>query len=225
MNDAPRPTIGITMDIDGDRYKVGRACAARVVAAGGSPVHLSPQPESLDWCTRHCDGFIFTGGDDPIMEKWGIATHAHATPVHPDRQQFELALLDRLAERDDVAVLGICLGMQFMALHAGGALDQYLPDTMPDAALHWDADHAVTGELGPGLVHSRHKQAITDPGSLNVIAAAPDGTVEAVRDPRRPFYLGVQWHPERTDDDRLGQALFDQLIETALKTMLSPRRI
>ena len=46
-------------------------------------------------------------------------------------------------------------------------------------------------------VSSYHHQAPTDPGrGLVPSARAPDGTLEAVEDPHRDFYLGVLWHPE-----------------------------
>jgi len=113
-------------------------------------------------------------------------------------------------------VLGVCLGMQLMALHAGGALDQHLPDSLPTAADHWGRkNHQVAGELGSALVQSHHRQAITNAGSLRVAARAHDGVIEAVRDEDRRFYLGVQWHPERTADDGLGSGLIFNLIEAA----------
>ena len=39
--------------------------------------------------------------------------------------------------------------------------------------------------------------------------------IEAVRAETRPFYLGVQWHPERTDDEQLGAGLIECLVEAA----------
>jgi gamma-glutamyl-gamma-aminobutyrate hydrolase PuuD len=39
--------------------------------------------------------------------------------------------------------------------------------------------------------------------------------IEAVTAAGRKCYMGVQWHPERTDDDALGAGLFRQLIEKA----------
>jgi putative glutamine amidotransferase len=46
-------------------------------------------------------------------------------------------------------------------------------------------------------VVSSHRQAIVDPGSMRTVATSPDGLIEAVDDPHRRFFLGVQWHPER----------------------------
>jgi putative glutamine amidotransferase len=56
-------------------------------------------------------------------------------------------------------------------------------------------------------VNSYHHQGIADPGTLTVTGWADDGTVEAVEDTSRRFALGVQWHPEATDDNRLFEAL------------------
>ena len=106
--------------------------------------------------------------------------------------------------------------MQLMGLHAGGQLDQHLPDTISTAADHAEGrSHPVEGSLGTGIVWSRHRQAIIDSGSLEIVARAPDGVIEAVANPDRPMYLGVQWHPERTEEPTLGTDLFRRLVDHA----------
>lgn len=212
------PVIGITADLADDRYRVSRAYADLIERAGGVPIVLPPRPGSGPAILNLCDGFVLTGGDDPSMECFGEPTHPRATPVHPDRQSFELELLALLAPRD-APLLGVCLGMQLMGLAAGGRLDQHLPDSLDSAALHWDhGAHDVAGTLGTGTVHSHHRQALTDAGSLDVIATAADGVIEAIRDSGRPFRVGVQWHPERTDTPALGSDLFRDLVSAARTT-------
>jgi gamma-glutamyl-gamma-aminobutyrate hydrolase PuuD len=56
--------------------------------------------------------------------------------------------------------------------------------------------HQALGRVGEGLVES---------------AWAADGTLEAVEDPSRRFVVGVQWHPEASQD----AALFEALVEQA----------
>jgi len=210
-----RPLIGITPDIDGDRYRLGRSYARAVDRAGGVPLILAAEPGAVEDYVRLCDGFILSGGDDPDMSQWGIATHPKAKAIDPQRQAFEWALLETLAEHRERGVLGVCLGMQLMAIHGGGELDQHLPDTLATAADHWGpVTHAVRGELGAGEVRSHHRQAITRPGRLRVVATAHDDVIEAVRDDERPFYLGVQWHPERTEQEHLGFGLVRALVES-----------
>ena len=210
------PFIGITCDIRDDRYIAAPLCASAVAQAGGLPVLLPCLADRAPDYVARCDGIILSGGDDPIMESWGISTHDQAKPIAPERQAFELALLEELQGELERPVLGICLGMQLMGLHRGGALDQHLPSTLATADQHWGKrEHPVSGTLGQGTVHSHHRQAITEPGELTVVATAPDGVIEAIQDNQRPFYLGVQWHPERTKDDRFGSGLIRKLVEAA----------
>ena len=108
-----------------------------------------------------------------------------------------------------------------MAVASGGTLVQDLPSAGFGTA-HREApgtftEHGATftpGSLvarihaGTELtVNSSHHQAVADPGSLRVTGRAADGTVEVFEDPDAAFVLGVQWHPEMTDDRRLFAAL------------------
>lgn len=202
------------------------AYARAVAAAGGVPMLLAPLVELAGSYSERMDALVLTGGDDPRMEPFGGLTHPKATPLHPLRQAFESELIERLSrERPEMPILGVCLGMQMLALHAGGTMDQYMPETRTDADRHWDGTHEVmpTSEesegggarITRGLVRSRHRQAVTDPGSMRVVGLSEDGVIEAITDPARPFVLGVQWHPERTEDPALGLELFRRLVAAA----------
>ena len=228
-----KPVVGITPDIYlrevgpenrrsvSPTWRVAQTYARCVVSAGGVPIVLSPIADLAADQLAVVDALVLTGGDDPIAEEFGVATHPQAVRVVPERQAFERALL-ACAQTDprDLPVLGVCLGMQYMTLAAGGTLDQHLPETTPTAADHWERDHAVVAAdpawtFGGGVIHSKHRQGMSDPGSLRVLARAHDGVIEAVGDPDRRFWVGVQWHPERTADPTLGQALFDALVDHA----------
>jgi putative glutamine amidotransferase len=255
-----RPVIGITTDLierPAGRFSAAAAIAYAdaVVRAGGTPLLLPPIPDLAAAHLDLSDGFVFTGGDDPRMEQWNTPTHPAATLMHPQRQAYETALLELLrVRRPDAPVLGVCLGMQLMCLDSGGSLIQHLPDVLPTAEAHKNADHAIVAarspaitmlptlatlaspssntapishrpaanaatpntddlETRPALVRSNHHQAVDSPGrDMAVIATSPDGVIEAVASTARPFYIGVQWHPERTADDRLGLAVFKALL-------------
>lgn len=218
-----KPIIGITCDlVEPDPTRPPKAdCsiayARRIAEAGGTPLLLPPVPGLEREHAAICRGVVFTGGDDPRTEPFGAPTHPAAKPVHPIRQEYETALLEHLAgERPRTPVLGVCLGMQMMALHAGGRLNQHMPETLATAAGHRGV-HAVEGRAGAlslprGMVWSNHHQAVDDPGRLRVAATSDDGVIEAVFGPGRPFYWGVQWHPERTDDPALGRGVFAALV-------------
>ncbi|MBL8990105.1 MAG: gamma-glutamyl-gamma-aminobutyrate hydrolase family protein [Phycisphaerae bacterium] len=220
-----RPLIGITCDVvqtpDGKLRAVGAGAYFQAVHdAGGLAVLLPPVPAAAADYVDRCDGVVLTGGQDPRTEDFGAPTHPAAEPMHPVRQEFELAMLRALDRSRQRAALGICLGMQLMSLHAGGQLNQHLPDTLATADRHRkDFAHPVVPAPGsglePGSVASNHHQAVADAGRLRIIATSDDGVIEAVSDPDRPFYLGVQWHPERTADTRLGAELFRRLVRAA----------
>lgn len=205
------------------RFEVRPEYALCVARAGGLPVHLPPLVEVVEAHAALCDAIVFTGGGDPAMEPFGRTTHHAASLVHPSRQSYETALYAALDRRPGIPVLGVCLGMQLMTLRAGGDMDQHLPETLATADRHQGGTlHPVSPTdargpvaLGAGRVASFHHQAMRDAGSLAVLARSDDGVIEAVADPTRPFYMGVQWHPERTPDHGLGQRLFDELVAAA----------
>lgn len=216
------PIIGITPDTGRSasgalRYEVASAYCSAIAAAGGSPLVLPHIVERIDAYVRLCAGFVFTGGDDPATEAFGEATHPRARRMDAQRQAFELALLAAIdARKPTAAVLGVCLGMQLMALHAGGRLHQHLPDVLGQeaASLHLNnREHAVRFDDGRvERVISHHHQAVADAGAMKVVARACDGVIEAIAAPDRPMRVGVQWHPERMADDG---GLFARLVAAA----------
>lgn len=218
-----RPLIAITADlmIRNDRPTAFSTMTytRSVLEAGGVPIILPPTPDHAEDLIARFDAFIFTGGDDPVTEPFGVPTHPAAVRVLDDRQRFETRLLQLLQHHPDTAVLGICLGMQMMGLVAGGSLNQNLPDTHASHTDHWEHHHdirSIDESLVPsGTTYSKHRQAIADPGSMRVLATAHDGVIEAIDDPARRFYLGVQWHPERTDNAPLGQDIINKLVRKA----------
>ena len=227
-----QPMIGIVVDNQKNtshsgRYEVAIAYSRRVAQANGIPLLLPHEPDSAGRYAQLCDALVLSGGVDPNTEIFGQSLHDKARPMDPTRQAFELELLGAAMQRPDMPILGVCLGMQLMALHSGGRLNQYLPDTSSTAQMHQDDNrHAITvcvdrtpmiaddlGQAKPFSVVSSHRQAVADPGAMRVVATAPDGVIEAIDDPARRFYIGVQWHPERGDNGPTGTALFDRLVE------------
>ncbi|MBI1371059.1 MAG: gamma-glutamyl-gamma-aminobutyrate hydrolase family protein [Planctomycetes bacterium] len=230
-----QPIIGITCDTNRPtepgaiwRHESPATYAAAVTSAGGVPILLPCEIEHIDAYLKLCDGFVLSGGNDPDTTPYGQKPHPKADLLHPARQAFESALIAAI-QRTDHPVLGICLGMQMMALNAGGKLHQHLPDAPgfdeASAACHKSAPHDVRLIMRDhpylprrGRVYSMHHQAVADPGAMRTIAvseqAGASPVIEAIDRPNADgrFYLGVQWHPERTDDDALGIGLFEHLI-------------
>lgn len=190
----------------------------QVEAAGGLalvvPHATAMDPQIMDVL----DGLVLAGGPDVDPGRFGAQPHAEVV-VRRDRDEAEFALLQQALHKD-VPVLGICRGMQLMAVDAGGALVQHLPDlhgedrhrggagVFSEHVVHLDKESVVGALLGPTYdVNSYHHQAVDDPGELTVTGRADDGTIEVLERRDRRFVVGVQWHPEAMDDLRLFEAL------------------
>jgi putative glutamine amidotransferase len=215
---AMRPLIGIPPCLDEQgRWRPEReyhyadaAYASAVEQAGGAPVYLPHQRDAAALVER-IDGLLLPGGGDFAPDRRYPASVSF--DLVPERQlAFDRALLAAALERDR-PVLGICYGMQLLAVHCGGALHFDLPTDVPGAGEHRLPDprarHAirveVTSQLRKALgadevpVNSRHHQAVAEAGRARVTARSADGIVEAVELPGARFALGVQWHPESLD--------------------------
>lgn len=178
------------------------------------------------------DALVVSGGADVDPGAYGAEPHLRTTGTRPGRDAWEFALLDA-AERAGLPVLGVCRGMQLMAVHAGGRLEQHLPDVLghhghsPDGATYLpNAVITLPGTRLATLVGERlevschHHQAVADepdahPGFV-VAARAVDGTPEAMETPGDRFCVAVQWHPETAVD--VG------LLAGLIAATLTPRR-
>ncbi|MBM4100409.1 MAG: gamma-glutamyl-gamma-aminobutyrate hydrolase family protein [Planctomycetes bacterium] len=216
-----KPLIGITADLARDdrgspRHQLRATYVESVARAGGIPVILPADGALREEALAAVDGVLITGGDDIDTRPFGVELHPMAKVMDPARQASEFALLRALDARPSVPVLGICLGMQLMGVHRGGRLIQHLDDVIPDAGRHrGDAIHTVHTELGSGPVASWHHQALADAPGFEVIGHSDDGVIEAIRDRARPFFVGVQWHPERTPDQAMGDGVVRRFVESA----------
>ena len=215
-----RPLIGITADLAGDYARNRRTYIDMVAAAGGIPVLLPTIAALREEMLDRVDGVVITGGDDIDVSKFGIPLHPKAECMAAERQEAEFALLKALDAHPDKPVLGICLGMQMMGFHRGNPMIQHLGDVLPDADRHRnDAIHPVEAERGSllksGAVRSWHHQAISEAKGFDIIARSDDGVIEGIVDPKRRFYIGVQWHPERTEATETGLGVVQTLVEHA----------
>ncbi len=221
----PKPLIGIAPDFNpasdrkgGEREAIlfiKNRYVAAVEAAGGIPVILPiiNNPALCAALLKSLDGLLLTGsGPDIDPRRYGERQRFTFKVMSPERTQSEYALVLQARKRD-LPVLGICGGMQLMTVALGGTLIQDIDKQVEDSLQHrmtgpaTGVCHGVRIARGSRLseilgrevfqVNSSHHQAVkTVPRTLKVSASASDGVIEAVEDPSRRFFLGVQWHPE-----------------------------
>lgn len=229
------PMIGISGSMNDAENQVFlvRSYMKSLLNAGGIPVLLSPDMDesAMSACIQQLDGVLLAGGGDVEPCHFGevpIPALGETTPV---RDQFELHLLP-MAIQLHMPVLGICRGIQVMNVALGGTLyqdlsTQYRPAHSPllshqQAAPYETASHSV--HISPSSllyqfthqeqlqVNSMHHQAVKQLSpALEVAALSEDGVVEALEHKELPFFLGVQWHPERLPDSS-SQKLFSGFV-------------
>lgn len=230
------PVIGITTygrDERG-RYTLPSEYVAAVARAGAVPVLIPPLPDHAQAYLALVDGIVLAGGGDLDPAHYGGSSHEAIYSVDAGRDALELALARHIVERR-VPTLAICRGMQVLNVALGGTLIEHLPAVVGEQVLHRGpprepTPHGVTVKAGSRLAAvagatdfvamSWHHQALRKlaPG-LEVVATAPDGTIEAVELADHPWLIAVQWHPELTAvSDSAQQRLFDALVETTRKS-------
>lgn len=189
-------------------YSLSRRYVEMVERVGAEP--LAVLPGSGDRLLAVLDLLILTGGGDPDPVLFG-RPGTQVGPVELSRPRWEMGL-HRRARAAGVPVLGICMGMQLMAIAEGSGLIQHIPDEVEGALDHAGTRSSprrhglkVVGEGGlsraiAGLesVESYHHQAIDSvPAGYGESARAPDGVIEAIESLSGSPAWGVQWHPER----------------------------
>ncbi|MDR3540663.1 MAG: gamma-glutamyl-gamma-aminobutyrate hydrolase family protein [Desulfosporosinus sp.] len=231
-----KPVVGITAAHCSEELKTfpRQYYVDSIRKAGGIPLILPPvktQEESSD-VLGLLDGLLLTGGGDisPV--------YLREDPLRgignclPERDWSEI-LLTQLSLQKNLPILGICRGIQVLAVVAGGRIYQDLPSQHPIAMEHrqtvprqysWhDVEIAeksvlfsLLGERKVG-VNSLHHQAVLEiPPEFIQNALASDGIIEGIEKPDAKFCLGVQWHPESMEADIHSKALFRGFVEACL---------
>ena len=190
--------IGLTQRVEiVPEYEERRDCLDQSWATLLCPLGLMPIPlmnlvedvaAYVD--TLGLDGVILTGGND-------VSTLEDAANPSPDRDRFEHKLLDILAERK-LPVIGVCRGMQLLALHHGSRLAKVPGHVARRHPISVETD-CVSALQETKAVNSYHNSGIRrgQLGSpLRAMAYAEDGSIEAVAHVALPHY-GIMWHPER----------------------------
>ncbi len=211
-----RPVIGITGNFGEKGCELAEGYYRSILEAGGIPFVIPPYEDrqALFGALSVINGLLLSGGGDLNPLFMGEPPSPFLHTITPERDLGELLLI-RLAYDMQIPMLGICRGIQMLAVALGGAIHQDIEESitgkqllkhsqdepreypsheveLPEASLL----RSIMGESRLA-VNSFHHQAVSEAGPhLRVSAVATDGVVEGVESSDHKSIIGVQWHPE-----------------------------
>lgn len=129
-----------------------------------------------------CDGFILQGGSD----------------------YYDIdILITKYLYENNIPTLGICLGMQTMAMTFNGTMSEIANHNSKSKYVHSiniDKNSKLYNIIKKDkiFVNSRHNSYIKN---TDLDVSATNNIIEAIEDKNKKFFIGVQWHPESIIDE------------------------
>lgn len=146
-----------------------------------------------------CDGIVMQGGDDVL--------------------DIDKEIVKYIYEKD-IPILGICLGMQTMAITFNGNLivNKLWHHKKEDTYVHYvnidkNSKFYSIVKKEKFLVNSRHKDYV-ETTSLDIVGFSDDNIIEVIEDKNKKFFIGIQWHPESIKNDLISKLLIEEFIKT-----------
>ena len=141
---------------------------------GGNPILIDEDNLNL---LNKCSGILITGG---------------YTKGKLDDYLIEYAL------EKNIPLLGICQGMQSMAMY--GTI--------------YKLDKVINHHSNDNYVHEVN---IDESNLFRIVGRSADGLIEVIENYNHPFQIGLQWHPERMIDyDIVSNKIFECFIKSLL---------
>ena len=135
-----------------------------------------------------------------------------------DYYDYDLKAI-KYAHQLNKPLLGICLGMQAMAVAFSGKMEKI--ETSDHCQPRVKEVHGITIKKSSKLftilkteklkVNSRHEWKVVKT-DLEIVAWAEDGVIEAIEDKSKKFFIGLEWHPESMIEDERMNNIFKQFI-------------
>ena len=225
------------------RTYVSRKYTNAVLLSGGDPILLpTPFTEEIkanelnrlaERYLNLVDGVLFAGGED-IHPKYQNEDPIPALgSVNPYRDEFELIVAKLAYNKYNKPILGICRGIQLLAMALGGKVHQDITSIAKvqhsQTSPRWASSHFINiapnsklSEISKSekrIVNSFHHQAVKEvPLNFIPTAKTADGIIEAMEsNERSKFCIGVQWHPEETfKTDDFSKGIFEYFVKNCI---------
>ena len=227
-----KPLIGLTSVYENSKSSIEMAYVQAIREAGGIPVILpvlGEDQEAIKFYTVHLDGLLLVGGRDIPPQSYKQLPHESVEIMPKKRYDFENLLVAKWLNSNK-PILGICLGAQMINVVSGGTLIQDIPSQIQTDIAHrggYSSQHIVIINKSSMLheimgvdslmVNSSHHQAIKELGKGLIVAAwCSDGVVEAIELKGDRFVLGIQWHPEFSnnfDREKIYKAFINAVMD------------
>lgn len=129
-----------------------------------------------------CNGFILQGGSD----------------------YYDIdILITKYLYENNIPTLGICLGMQTMAMTFNGTISETKNHNSKNKYVHnikINENSKLFNIIKKNkiFVNSRHNSYIVN---TDLDVSATNNIIEAIEDKNKKFFIGVQWHPESIMDE------------------------
>ncbi len=198
-----QPIIGITANYTNGDATLRDRYYMQVVKAGGTPVIIPPVADKATIINTldHIDGLLLTGGGDfnPLWSGEEPVPELHN--INSTRDLPEL-LITKLAYNRQIPILGICRGMQTLAMALGGKVAQ-------------DIGHsAVFNSLAPDRSAGKGSSSIRIKHSQDADRSEPTHTINIIPESYLAEIYGIAT-PSVRRDSRVG-AMEENTKRTAI---------
>ncbi|MFN3782104.1 MAG: gamma-glutamyl-gamma-aminobutyrate hydrolase family protein, partial [Candidatus Kapaibacteriota bacterium] len=192
--------------------------------------------ELYDLC-KDAHGLVLTGGPDVNPKYYGREEDSTLCEIDNKRDSYEFRLLE-YAFQFKIPIFAICRGAQILNIYLGGTLYPDIPTYFPSNITHKcnspnnQCFHKIILNKATVLydvlkedtilVNSFHHQGVEKlADGLKISSTSLDGLIESYEweNPlREPFFIAVQWHPERlfpenTSSKILGLMFLEKVAE------------
>lgn len=237
MPKSDTPIIAVLLGKEGEQYSINSDYINAITRSGATPVLIEYENLYKNLEALKPNGVLLIGGTFPCPKSWYSQEVDCSNEIIP-RCQAYIEMI-KFAEEKKLPTLGICAGMQLLAIYKGAKMS-FLPNSEKHKSKSLDVHEITIKEnsllhsiykKNNSIVNSRHIEALSVIDNNEIIISAEDkddNTIEAIelRNPWNEFVLGVQWHPEtlfQEKNDLAAKNIFKKFVTAAINYKKAPK--